>query len=777
MRNVVNKAFTLVIPIKSDDFEYAKKCIPLIKKNLNPDKIVIISSVEIKIECEKFPNIEFLDENTVYPGLTFDSVKQFLKQNNINEESAGWYLQQFLKLSYAYICNTEYYLVWDADMLPLNKLQMFDEKFGKPYLTLKKEYVPEYFLTMKRLLDLDKQIEESFIAEHMMFSKQIVLDMIEKINKYITVCDYFWQKIIIATLPESINHSNAFSEFETYGSFVKKYYPDSYKYRRLRTLRHAKYFLGENPNEKTLVWASKSFDTISFEHFDKPLPFKYLFLNPIFQTFFSFHDLIKIIYPFIRNKYKKRLNEFDFAFGEKSLFAQIDKNGLRPRRNVTHKKQLLIDVGTIAFNDFRTGTERVVRGLGGALLKKNIENFEVRLVYPSIEKKCYMYAHNYTLKTFGIDDGLDQDSPIEYNKGDIFFGVALEVGNTLKMVRYLRKMNSLGVYVGFFLHDIIPVHYPYTPPLQFSKEYIKYLKLIFNFDFLLCNSKNVENELLEYLVKEYPDKLQSLTTSWIHLGCNIEDSAPSCGFPDNYKQILEKLSYKKTFLVVSTLYKRKMQSQILNAFEILWKKGYDINLVFVGKYGNDVDVLVSRIRNHIEYNKHLYWLEGISDEYLEKVYEVSDCVIMASIAEGFGLSIIEGASKGKKLILRDIPVFREVAGEHALYFSGYRDEDLSEAVEKWLELEKTNSAPSPDGIELLTWDECADKFLYLLNNKFLNNKLYAKFSDFRNFGSCNDYRNSKVGYKNFERLFSVKNEYSNGVKRKVITILGIRIKF
>ena len=50
----MNKAFTLVIPIKSDDFEYAKKCIPLIKKNLNPDKIVIISSVEIKIECEKF---------------------------------------------------------------------------------------------------------------------------------------------------------------------------------------------------------------------------------------------------------------------------------------------------------------------------------------------------------------------------------------------------------------------------------------------------------------------------------------------------------------------------------------------------------------------------------------------------------------------------------------------------------------------------------------------------------------------------------------------------
>ena len=41
-----------------------------------------------------------------------------------------------------------------------------------------------------------------------------------------------------------------------------------------------------------------------------------------------------------------------------------------------------------------------------------------------------------------------------------------------------------------------------------------------------------------------------------------------------------------------------------------------------------------------------------------------------SEGEGFGLPLIEAAQYGLPIIARDIPVFREVAGENAYYFCG-----------------------------------------------------------------------------------------------------------
>lgn len=65
-----------------------------------------------------------------------------------------------------------------------------------------------------------------------------------------------------------------------------------------------------------------------------------------------------------------------------------------------------------------------------------------------------------------------------------------------------------------------------------------------------------------------------------------------------------------------------------------------------------------------------------------KVYEAASGVIMPSEAEGFGLAIIEGAHHGKPLILRDIPVSREIAGDHATYFSGLDPEPLADCIEQ-----------------------------------------------------------------------------------------------
>ncbi len=76
--------------------------------------------------------------------------------------------------------------------------------------------------------------------------------------------------------------------------------------------------------------------------------------------------------------------------------------------------------------------------------------------------------------------------------------------------------------------------------------------------------------------------------------------------------------------MVGTLEPRKAHQQVLEAFEQLWNDGQKIQLVIVGKQGWMVESLAQRIRTHPELGKRLFWLENVSDEYLEKIYAVGD---------------------------------------------------------------------------------------------------------------------------------------------------------
>jgi glycosyltransferase involved in cell wall biosynthesis len=79
----------------------------------------------------------------------------------------------------------------------------------------------------------------------------------------------------------------------------------------------------------------------------------------------------------------------------------------------------------------------------------------------------------------------------------------------------------------------------------------------------------------------------------------------------------------------------------------------------------------------------LYWIEGASDEELQRLYASCDALIAASYMEGFGLPIVEAAEYGKPVIASDIPVFREVIGESqaAAFFEAGSSSALSACIE------------------------------------------------------------------------------------------------
>lgn len=70
----------------------------------------------------------------------------------------------------------------------------------------------------------------------------------------------------------------------------------------------------------------------------------------------------------------------------------------------------------------------------------------------------------------------------------------------------------------------------------------------------------------------------------------------------------------------------------------------------------------------------------VSASELVWLYENADAFLFMSLGEGFGLPPLEALSFGSKVIASDIPVMREILGEHARFVDPTSVEDLADAI-------------------------------------------------------------------------------------------------
>lgn len=378
-----------------------------------------------------------------------------------------------------------------------------------------------------------------------------------------------------------------------------------------------------------------------------------------------------------------------------------------PRRRPA--RTLFLDVSVVAREDFKTGIQRVVRALTLGLIDAPPEGFRIEPVYLSEDHGTwhYRYARDYALDLLHSARGWIGSERIEAQAGDILLGLDLAGGYVIQADRegVYRDLQNRGVKVSFVVYDLIPVQFDSIYPPGFKEGHADWLKVVAKADAAICISQAVASDLAEWVAVNVPERSSELDIRWFHLGADLDTSSPSAGLPDNASEVLQQLSNVPSFLMVGTVEPRKGHGQALDAFDRLWSEGNDFHLVVVGKEGWMVDALATRFRQHPELGKRLHWLEGISDEYLLKVYANASCLLAASLGEGFGLPLIEAAQHKLSILARDLPVFREVAGEHAFYFHGTTAESLATSIKDWVTLYRAGKQPSSDHMPWLTWNE------------------------------------------------------------------------
>jgi hypothetical protein len=263
--------FNVIIPAIRRNLNTLEYVIPYVTKNIRPMNIIIIANSDMKNDLRKFSEVQFFDEDKLMLGLTLEKVSELLFDICGEKKRAGWYFQQFIKMAWAYKCSEENYVVWDADTIPLNQVDFFTQD-GKLVFTEKMEYNKPYFETIEKLFSgkVKKYNDKSFIAEHMIINRSYMKQVIDDINNNDSLNgSYFFEKILRAIDLDDIKHSG-FSEFETYGNYVMRYYQKSYEFHKLRTLREGVYVIGVYPKKEQLIWAEKDYDIISIEYSSNP---------------------------------------------------------------------------------------------------------------------------------------------------------------------------------------------------------------------------------------------------------------------------------------------------------------------------------------------------------------------------------------------------------------------------------------------------------------------------------------------------------------------------
>jgi len=407
-------------------------------------------------------------------------------------------------------------------------------------------------------------------------------------------------------------------------------------------------------------------------------------------------------------------------------------------------RQLVLDVSTTCRTDLKTGIERVARALIVAFLEKPPTGFRIEPVYLSNDGGAwhYRYARRFTLELLNCPpDGL-ADDVVELQAGDIVLGLDISGYRLIEAeaAGLFADYRNRGVAVYFIVHDLLPLRLPQYFPQGSDDDCANWLRAVLKTDGALCVSRTVAADLRDWASVCDRPRQRPFRIGWFHHGADIDQAAPTRGLPEDAAQNLAAFAARPAFLMVGTVEPRKGHLQVLDAFDQLWSQGLDINLIIAGAEGwrhlpqdmrRTIPQVVARLRSHRELGRRLFWVNGPSDEYLEKIYAASSCLMAASEGEGFGLPLIEAARHKLPIIAHDIPVFREVAGEHAFYFVGKKPDALARAIKEWLALWDKSKHPKSDAMPWITWAQSTER----LQEMLLRGDWYASIPSERRLGN------------------------------------------
>lgn len=227
------------------------------------------------------------------------------------------------------------------------------------------------------------------------------------------------------------------------------------------------------------------------------------------------------------------------------------------------------------------------------------------------------------------------------------------------------------------IHDLIINHFPtgkastlFLPFYQLKLLGYKYVisKAAKKARKIITVSNATRDEIADHL-KVNPDKI---TVTYEGISKITNDKS-------QIKNI--KIQNKSYFLYVGNAYPHKNLERLFQAFNFLIPQYPSIFLVLVGRE----DYFYKKLKEKAEsmnLSSHVEFLGDAKDEELFQLYKNAKALVLPSLMEGFGLPALEAMANKCLVLCSDIPAFREICKDSAIYFDPKNIQNMSDQMKQ-----------------------------------------------------------------------------------------------
>lgn len=303
--------------------------------------------------------------------------------------------------------------------------------------------------------------------------------------------------------------------------------------------------------------------------------------------------------------------------------------------------------------------------------------------------------------------------------------------NILALPDYLRK-NPVDVYhtqyiTPFFvskkikvvthIHDVSFNAYPEhisRKDLFFLKKLIP--KSLKRADKIVAISIFTKNEIL----KHYQVPEEKIVVVHNAVGDNFLEAKKDANLQE---AVRKKYNLPDKFILyVGTLQPRKNIPMLLEAYANVRPRISGVDLVLVGnKKAHNFDPEIDSTLANYNLEKNVFFPGYIESSDLLVFYQIAELFVFPSLYEGFGIPILESMSQETPVLISEIPVHREIAGEAALYFNLKSVDDFSDKLYNSMVDENLRRRIKDLGlnrVSFFSWEKSARKMLSVYKELF-----------------------------------------------------------
>lgn len=366
--------------------------------------------------------------------------------------------------------------------------------------------------------------------------------------------------------------------------------------------------------------------------------------------------------------------------------------------------RLLIDVSYINKIDHGTGIQRVVRKMSEQLQAIGSgRRFDSVVLVAARQSDLTVLCHVDSIGTESV-------RPIGLRTGDTLLLLDAAWEECPHFAPQLDAVRNHGGRIVTAVYDIVPLRYPEVVATGLQPIFDRWFRtVVAASDALICISKAVADDVASYIRENGLPHRDGLRIGWWHLGSDLQTVLTDAVSDDVANMFAGDVP---TFLMVGTVEPRKRHAVALSAMERVWAAGHDARLMILGREGWNVSELAQRLREHPEAHSRLLWQSTVSDADLAYAYKESTALLFPSLAEGYGLPVIEAAHHGLGCIASDIPVLREIGGDGVMYVPVDDAAGLADAIERVLKGEVLY----PSSLGVLSWQQSAQQILEVLDD-------------------------------------------------------------